>query len=121
MQWAAGVRMPDKAPTAYERWDITPPALPPRSRLYPLEPIGLGTPLVESLTGYVARLADAHCVSTGTLYSKEIDALTGKGNIFTFRLEIESRYSIHTINGRCTVAAGFVWQHQRRTPPPRPV
>jgi hypothetical protein len=100
--------MPDKAPTAYERWDITPPALPPRSRLYPLEPIGFGTPLVESLTGYVARLAEAHCVSTGTLYSKEIDALTGKGNIFTFRLEIESGYSIHTINGRGTVAADFV-------------
>jgi hypothetical protein len=100
--------MPDKAPTAYERWNIAPPDLPPRSRLYPLEPIGVGTPLVESLTGYVARLAEAHCVSTGTLYSKEIDALTGKGNIFSFRPEIEAGYSIHTINGRGTPAADFV-------------
>lgn len=100
--------MPDKAPTAYERWDTTPPVLPPRSRLYPLEPIGVGTPMVESLTGYVARLAEAHCVSTGTLYSKEIDALTGKGNIFTFRLEIEAGYSTHTINGRGAPAADFV-------------
>jgi len=108
MQSGAAVRMPDKVPTAYERWDITPPDRPPRSRLYPLEAIGVGTPLVESLAGYVARLAEAHCVSTGTLYSKEIDALTGKGNIFTFRLGTEGGYSIHTINGRGTVAADFV-------------
>jgi hypothetical protein len=60
--------MPAKVPTAYEMWDITSPDLPPCSRLYPLEPIGVGTPLVESLTGYIARLAEAHCVSTGVLY-----------------------------------------------------
>ena len=64
--------------------------------------------MVESLTGYVARLAEAHCVSTGTLYSKEIDALTGKGNIFTFRLDREAGYCTHTINGRGTPAADFI-------------
>lgn len=100
--------MPDKVPTAYEKWDITSPDLPPRSRLYPLEPIGVGTPLVESLTGYIARLAEAHCVSTFVLYSKEIDVLTGKGNIFTFRLEENAGYSTHTINGRGVPATDFV-------------
>lgn len=108
MQSGAYAKMPDKAPAAYERWDLTPPDLPPRSRLYPLEPIGVGTPMVESLTGYAARLAEAHCVSTGTLYSKEIDALKGKGNIFTFRVDKEAGYSTHTINGRGTPAADFV-------------
>ena len=93
---------------AYEKWDITPPELPPRSRLYPLEPIGVGTPLVESLTGYVARLAEAHCVSTGTLYRNEIDALTSKGNIFTCTIERNAGYSTHTINGRGVPAMDFV-------------
>lgn len=35
--------------------------------LYNLEPIGIGTPYVEGLTSYIVRLADAHCVTTGTL------------------------------------------------------
>jgi TniQ len=100
--------MSDKTPVAYEGWDLTPPELPQRCRLYPLEPIGVGTPLVESLTGYLARLAEAHCVSTGTLYSKEIDALTRKGNIFSFRIEGNAGYSTHTINGRGTPAMDFV-------------
>lgn len=108
MKSGACVRMPDKVPTAYEKWDITSPQLPPRSRLYPLEPIGVGTSSVESLTGYIARLAEAHCVSSGVLYKKEIDALTGKGNIFTFRLEEDAGYSTHTINGRGVAAADFV-------------
>jgi hypothetical protein len=38
--------------------------------LYNIEPIGLGTPYVESLTSYISRLADAHCVFTGDIISK---------------------------------------------------
>lgn len=38
-----------------------------RSLLYSLEPIGVGTAFVESLSGYVARLAEAHSVSVGDL------------------------------------------------------
>lgn len=38
-------------------------ALPRRSALYNLEPIGLGTGARESLTSYAERLADAHCIS----------------------------------------------------------
>ncbi|MDQ3703930.1 MAG: TniQ family protein [Chloroflexota bacterium] len=41
--------------------------LPARSRLYSLEPIGVGTGLVESLTSYVARLAYAHRVTVSGL------------------------------------------------------
>lgn len=36
---------------------------PPRSRFYHLEPIGVGTPLVESFTGYMIRLAEAYHVT----------------------------------------------------------
>lgn len=46
--------------------------IPVRSRLYHLKPMGVGTPLVESLTGYIQRLAIAHNVTTGTLMSKAI-------------------------------------------------
>lgn len=39
-----------------------------RSTYHHLEPIGIGTPVVESLTSYISRLAAAHCVSLATLY-----------------------------------------------------
>lgn len=42
------------------------------SRLYSLEPFGIGTTRCESLTSYLARLAAAHCVSVTTLVSREI-------------------------------------------------
>jgi len=48
------------------------------SRLYNLKPINTGTPYVESLTGYIARLAEAHSVPVGTLIAKEIASILGK-------------------------------------------
>lgn len=62
----------------FESWNSQPIALPPRSRLYALEPIGIGTPYVESLTGYVSRLADAHVVSVGDLLGREVSAFAVK-------------------------------------------
>jgi len=62
----------------FDSWDCKLPPLPTRSRLYALEPIGIGTPFVESLSGYVARLADAHAVSVGDLAGRELSALTSK-------------------------------------------
>lgn len=56
----------------YPSWDVQKTPIPPRSRLYHLEPIGIGTPYVESLTGYVARLAQQHCVTTRRLILNEI-------------------------------------------------
>lgn len=51
----------------YESLDLRLPQLPTRSRLFDLEPVGVGTPYVESLTGYISRLAESHCVLTSTL------------------------------------------------------
>ena len=42
-----------------------------RSVLYDLEPIGIGTPYVESLTSYISRLAIVHCVPVGKLLTHE--------------------------------------------------
>lgn len=53
----------------YPVWDLTPPAIPARSRLYPLEPVGLGTAEVESLSSYVTRLAEAHCLPIAALFN----------------------------------------------------
>ncbi len=99
----------------YDAWDTSPPVLPRPTRLYSLTPIGVGTPMVESLTGYVVRLAEAHCVSAGLLYWKEIRTLTGKGNIFTFRVTNGNGYSTHTINGLGAPAADFVRVLERLT------
>jgi hypothetical protein len=43
-------------PHAFECWDLTSPLVPPRTLLLPLEPIGIGTPFVESLTSYVFEI-----------------------------------------------------------------
>ncbi|NRR05506.1 TniQ family protein [Brevibacillus sp. RS1.1] len=56
----------------YESWDISIPQITKPSMFYSLEPIGLGTPYVESLTSYICRLAEAHSVRTGTLVLEEI-------------------------------------------------
>jgi len=47
----------------WEQEDGSPVPIPPRSRVYRLAPIGIGTPDVECLTGYIARLAAAHCMT----------------------------------------------------------
>ena len=41
-------------------------------RLFNIEPIGVGTPYVESLQSYIKRLAEAHSVFPGTLMEQEI-------------------------------------------------
>jgi hypothetical protein len=56
----------------YELWDDELHILPPHSRLYHLEPIGMGSPFVESLTSYLTRLAEAHSILSRTLVTDEI-------------------------------------------------
>lgn len=57
--------------------DLHPPDIPPRTRLHPLPPLGVGTPHVESLAGYISRLALSYCVTTGTLVTREISYVLG--------------------------------------------
>src|SRR5262245_13996351 len=53
----------------YDLW----PKLPARSQLYHLEPIGVGSPLVESLSGYIARLADAYLRPVRSFLQEQVD------------------------------------------------
>ena len=55
-----------------ESWNLAIPPVPERSRLYCLAPMAIGTPEVESLTGYVARLAEAHSVTVADLVGAEL-------------------------------------------------
>jgi hypothetical protein len=50
---------------------MTPPTIPARSRSNHLARVELGTRYVESLTRYLARLAEAHCLATKTLVTQE--------------------------------------------------
>jgi hypothetical protein len=53
-------------------WETAPPIPTPCSYLYSLPPIGVGTAAVESVTGYITRLAAAHAVETGVLVNSEL-------------------------------------------------
>lgn len=58
--------------TIYGELELSRPHIPARSHLCALPPIGVGTAFVESLTGYIQRLAAAHTVETGTLVNREL-------------------------------------------------
>src|SRR5258708_36432189 len=53
-------------------WDEEQGIFPAHSKLYHLEPIGVSTPSVESLTSYIARLACAHSIQPNVLMAKAI-------------------------------------------------
>ena len=59
------------------------PPIPKRSRLYSLEPMNVGTAEVESLTGYVARIAEAHCVTVSDLVGAELSHPACPTSLFT--------------------------------------
>jgi hypothetical protein len=62
--------MPDAA--LYGDWESSRAIWNSRRYLYALPPIGVGTAVVESLSGYIARLAAAHAVETGVLVNREL-------------------------------------------------
>ncbi|MBD2447389.1 TniQ family protein [Nostoc sp. FACHB-152] len=70
--------MQPKGLIKYKFCEFKKSVIPLRSYLYSLEPIGIGTPLVESLTGYVARLAEVHCVVPGILMERELAPVVNK-------------------------------------------
>lgn len=87
--------------TTYEAWDLTRPILPPRSSLYQLEPFGIGTPLVESFTGYITRLAQSHCLLPGVLISRKIPPFVQK----TFVTK-SAKMGLRTLFNRATALNG---------------
>jgi hypothetical protein len=89
----------------YSDWESSRAIWNNRSYLYTLAPIGVGTAVVESLTGYIARLAAAHAVETGVLVNREllprVPYTKGVSAGHTpWKLPIYSFYiDAHTLNG----------------------
>jgi transcriptional regulator with XRE-family HTH domain len=65
--------------TEFPWWNLAEERVPERSTLYAPVPIGLGTSLGESLTSYLARLAEVHCVYPGVLLRQMIVPLMTEG------------------------------------------
>jgi hypothetical protein len=59
-------------------WEMSLSEFPTRSKLYSLAPLGFNSPLVESLTSYLCRLAYEHHVEVGTLVQHSIAPILGK-------------------------------------------
>jgi hypothetical protein len=97
-----------RRPLLFDCWDCTATDMPPRSRLYSLKPIGIGTPLVESITGYVSRLADAHAVSAADLVGREL-CLVGSKPVRPFGPFVPRNTTTgpHGFRGRAVAANGL--------------
>lgn len=96
-----------RPPQLFDDWDCAPAGMPPRSRLYALEPIGIGTPRVESLTGYVSRIADAHAVSVGDLVGRELSVIGSKPTRPFGPFVPRNRTDPHGFRGRARAADGL--------------
>jgi transcriptional regulator with XRE-family HTH domain len=110
--------MPTEEVAICELWELAPPAIPPRSRLYPLEPIGVGTSGVESLTGYLARLAEAHGVHLRRLLLAEILPLLGRSHLLgpeNRGLSAFWQRETRALNGTRTLARDLVRAVERLT------
>lgn len=102
--------------TEYEHWEIKQPAIRPPTRLYHLKPISMDSPFRESLSGYLARLAEAHCVSVSTLYWQEISRYNSNLYIFGNKNKKKGRaYAPHEINGTGAIIKGLVKGLQKQT------
>ena len=59
----------------HELWNPKPLKIRQPSHLFSVEPIGIGTAITESLSSYLSRLAQEHCVSLQKLIMGEISSL----------------------------------------------
>ncbi|MGB3208832.1 MAG: TniQ family protein [Crinalium sp.] len=99
--------MLDNQLKTYEPWEITKPLIPSRSRLYQLEPVGIGTPIVESLTSYILRLAEVHCLKPRLLIAKQIAPILKPDQMFE-SLEKTLNINITVLNGTGLAVAKLV-------------
>jgi hypothetical protein len=100
-------------PSIYPAWEqASSNLIPPRSHLYHLAPVGLGSAFVESLTSYVARLAEAHDISPGTLVTREIlPKVREEFRRHEYKVPVAKStfmYQAHTLNSVGQVAQDWV-------------
>lgn len=81
-----------------------------RSSLYNIVPIGIGTIEVESLSSYISRLADAHCITVGDIMTHFIAPKMDKKYINNIVLNGGNGFykSSSAINGYGIIAYDFI-------------
>jgi hypothetical protein len=84
-------------------WNDQPFAIPVRSKFYHLEPRGISTSYVESLSGYAARLAQEHFVTPNALL-KEVIPLASTLKMMRLNYSCFHR----AINGSGVIASNFL-------------
>ena len=87
------------------------PPIPKRRRLYSLEPMNVGTAEVESLTGYVARTAEAHCVTVSDLAGAELSSSECPTPLFARSRKKRSNFfytQLYSLNGLTDVPRKWI-------------
>jgi hypothetical protein len=105
--------VPDETEAVYELWGEEWHVPPPHSRLYHLEPVGVGSALVESLTSYVTRLAAAHNVHPHMLVTKELLPVLNISYLYQEDRPVYTRLTTFwkdskTLNGTTTITSSAV-------------
>lgn len=104
-------------------WGYADVALPTRSRLAHLEPIGVGTGFVESLTSYSARLAAIHNVTHASLFGYEISPLIDRKHLRNSELRLDKgavlaasfRTLVRAVNGTGVTARDYACSLEKLT------
>jgi TniQ len=103
-------------PVNYEHWELGLPELSPRSALYQIRPIGIGTAGSECLTSYLARLAKAHHLSVGDLLIKYfLPMMRGQGAPDNKPLKSRVLKKMSSANGASALASHLVGLTERLT------
>ena len=82
--------------------------MPKRSMFYNLQPIGVGTPYVESLTSYISRLAYAHNMNPGLLISNYLAPTLKKEYLMNGKTGVRFYKKSHYLNSIGDNAKEFV-------------
>lgn len=82
--------------------------IPPRSQLYHLEPIGIGSPLVESLSSYLTRLAHAHLLTVSSMVRYIISPLLTNSYFSINSTTMNSYKAAGSMNGHDKTAMKWV-------------
>jgi TniQ len=91
--------MPAKPYTTEALWDLDPPRHLGRTSILPPQPIGMGTLHVESLTSYIARLAQSRYLTTEELLVHEVVPLMQHRGF-----EASCRVVRRLFSSRCSIA-----------------
>jgi hypothetical protein len=83
------------------------------SKLYCLRPVGIGTPMVESFTSYISRLANAHSVLLRTLVTDEILPNLNRTHLYQKGQPVYDQLTTFwkrsaMLNGTCSTASNWV-------------